>query len=71
VEARTKHGQRNAGRTTGYGAHYAVHRDVLALKLAGGWSSVSLVERYAHLSPLVRRTTSCGCRAWAVHSLQM
>jgi len=31
--------------------HYALHRDVLALKLEGGWSSVSLVERYAHLLP--------------------
>lgn len=31
--------------------HYAVHRDLLALKLEGGWSSVALVERYAHLMP--------------------
>ena len=31
--------------------HYAVHRDLLALKLEGGWSSVALVERYAHLLP--------------------
>lgn len=31
--------------------HYARHRDLLALKLAGGWSSVALVERYAHLLP--------------------
>lgn len=31
--------------------HYAVHRDLLALKAAGGWSSVVLVERYAHLIP--------------------
>lgn len=31
--------------------HYAVHRDLLALKEAGGWSSVVLVERYAHLMP--------------------
>jgi integrase len=29
--------------------HYALHRDLLALKVAGGWSSVTLVERYAHL----------------------
>jgi integrase len=29
--------------------HYAVHRDLLALKVEGGWSSVALVERYAHL----------------------
>lgn len=31
--------------------HYAAHRDLLALKAAGGWSSVTLVERYAHLLP--------------------
>jgi integrase len=31
--------------------HYAVHRDLLALKIEGGWSSVALVERYAHLLP--------------------
>jgi len=31
--------------------HYAVHRDVLALKAAGGWQSVAMVERYAKLVP--------------------
>lgn len=31
--------------------HYAVHRDLLALKVEGGWSSIKLVERYAHLLP--------------------
>ena len=31
--------------------HYAVHRDLLRLKIEGGWSSVDLVERYAHLMP--------------------
>jgi integrase len=30
---------------------YAMHRDPLRLKLDGGWSSVALVERYAHLMP--------------------
>lgn len=30
---------------------YALDRDLLALKTAGGWSSVTLVERYAHLLP--------------------
>lgn len=30
---------------------YAVDRDLLALKVEGGWSSVTLVERYAHLMP--------------------
>jgi hypothetical protein len=31
--------------------HYALHRDLLRLKQDGGWSSVVLVERYAHLVP--------------------
>lgn len=31
--------------------HYALNRDLLALKIEGGWSSVTLVERYAHLVP--------------------
>lgn len=31
--------------------HYALHRDLLALKEAGRWASVELVERYAHLMP--------------------
>ena len=31
--------------------HYALNRDLLALKIEGGWSSVALVERYAHLLP--------------------
>jgi len=31
--------------------HYAVHKDLLLLKKEGGWSSVTLVERYAHLLP--------------------
>lgn len=31
--------------------HYAVHRDLLRLKHDGGWSSVRMVERYAHLIP--------------------
>jgi integrase len=31
--------------------HYAQHRDLLRLKQEGGWSSVALVERYAHLMP--------------------
>ena len=30
---------------------YAVHRDLLGLKARGDWSSVTLVERYAHLVP--------------------
>ena len=31
--------------------HYAIHKDLLALKIEGSWSSVALVERYAHLLP--------------------
>jgi integrase len=32
--------------------HYAMHKDLLKLKVEGGWSSVVLVERYAHLMPV-------------------
>ena len=31
--------------------HYALHKNLLLLKEAGGWSTVTLVERYAHLTP--------------------
>jgi len=31
--------------------HYALHRDLLALKVEGAWSTIALVERYAHLMP--------------------
>ena len=31
--------------------HYAEHRDLLLLRFVGGWASVGLVERYAHLVP--------------------
>jgi integrase len=31
--------------------HYAIYRDPLRLKHDGGWSSLSLIERYAHLIP--------------------
>jgi integrase len=31
--------------------HYALHRDLLALKVAGGWASITHCERYAHLLP--------------------
>lgn len=31
--------------------HYAIHRDLLRLQQWGGWSSVSQVQRYAHLLP--------------------
>jgi integrase len=32
--------------------HYAIHKDLLKLKQDGCWSSVELVERYAHLLPV-------------------
>jgi integrase len=32
--------------------HYALHKDLIRLKQEGGWSSVALVERYAHLLPV-------------------
>jgi integrase len=31
--------------------HYAVHRDPLALRDAGGWRALAMVERYAKLAP--------------------
>ena len=31
--------------------HWAIYHDLIALRDAGGWSSVELVERYAHLTP--------------------
>jgi len=31
--------------------HYALHKHLIRLKEEGGWSSVVLVERYAHLLP--------------------
>lgn len=32
--------------------HYSLYKDLLRLKAEGGWSSVTLVERYAHLMPV-------------------
>jgi integrase len=31
--------------------HYALHRDLLRLRMDGGWASVGQVETYAHLMP--------------------
>lgn len=31
--------------------HYAIHRDILKLRIEGGWRSVSQVEIYAHMLP--------------------
>jgi integrase len=29
--------------------HYALHKDLLRLKMEGGWSTTAMIERYAHL----------------------
>lgn len=31
--------------------HYAINRDLLALKIEGGWQTIEMVQRYAHLMP--------------------
>jgi integrase len=31
--------------------HYALNKDLLALKVEGGWANVAMVERYAKLMP--------------------
>ena len=31
--------------------HYALHKDLIRLQQEGGWSTVTLVTRYAHLMP--------------------
>jgi integrase len=43
----TPHGLRHTWATW----HYAEHRDAMLLRHVGGWSTVTLVERYAHLAP--------------------
>jgi len=35
--------------------HYCVHKDILLLKRDGGWATLSMVERYAHLMPQKHR----------------
>ena len=32
--------------------HYALHKDLLMLKAEGGWKTIDMVERYAHLLPV-------------------
>jgi integrase len=41
--------------------HYAMHRDVLRLMVAGGWSNQHMVQRYTHLLPA---HYADECRAW-------
>lgn len=53
--------------------HYALHKDLLALKEAGGWSSVALVERYAHLMPAgqesaIRHLLGTGARPECINN---
>jgi len=43
--------------------HYAVNRDPLLLRYVGGWSSVTLVERYAHIVP---RSMAASIATWHV-----
>lgn len=46
-EALTPHSARHSWASW----HYALNRDLLSLKAEGGWSSVEMVERYAHILP--------------------
>lgn len=41
--------------------HYAQHRDLLRLMVAGGWSGPAMVQRYTHLLPTAYADE---CRAW-------
>ena len=49
--------------------HYAVHRDLLALKIEGGWATTSQVERYAHLMPQGHETDILVFWGYAVSNL--
>jgi integrase len=40
--------------------HYAIHRDMLRLRIEGGWRSVSQVEIYAHALPETYRTEAAA-----------
>lgn len=44
--------------------HYAVHRDLIALQHAGGWSDIKLVTRYAHIMKSGQETAIR--RVWGV-----
>ena len=39
--------------------HYALHKDLIRLRQEGGWSTVTLVTRYAHLLPAGQETAIC------------
>lgn len=64
----TPHGLRHTWATW----FQAVTRDPLRLKHEGGWASLSMVERYAHLAPssIVREVEAFwGIRAQSVHAV--
>jgi integrase len=44
--------------------NYGLNRDLLALKIEGGWSSVALVERYAHLLPAAQEAAIRQFLGW-------
>jgi len=46
--------------------HAAIHRDPQLLRHEGGWSSLALVDRYAHLAP---RTMAAEMEAWRLGAL--
>lgn len=44
--------------------HYCVNKDILLLKREGGWATLSMVERYAHLMPQKHR--AAVLRFWGI-----
>jgi integrase len=44
--------------------HYRLHRDLLRLKVEGGWAQVRMVERYAHVMPSGHDEDIC--RIWGL-----
>ena len=46
--------------------HYVVHKDLLRLKRDGGWGTLTMVERYAHLLPQKHRPAIL--RFWGLES---
>jgi integrase len=54
--------------------HYALNKDPMKLKVDGGWSSLDLVERYAHLMPEGHQAEICrflGLRGQSVTSVDV
>lgn len=48
--------------------HYALHRDLIALRDAGGWATVGQVERYAHL--LAEGQEAAIRRVWGLTTME-